>query len=86
MVLFALEEDMFRSLHELIEPLFEQVGDVGRRRNMVEHVARLFIVNLMSVSLYVEAGSVYHERILAEILDDDGFMAKSADALLGTML
>ncbi len=85
-VLFALEEDMFRSIHELIEPLFDGGGDPERRKNMVEHVARLFIVNLMSVNLYVEAGTIHHERILAEILDDPDFMAKSADALLGTML
>jgi hypothetical protein len=85
-VLFALEEDMSRGIHELVEPMFKGAKDDERRDSMIEHVARLFVINLMSVSLYMEAGSIHHETILAELLDEQEFVADSANALMGTLL
>jgi hypothetical protein len=85
-VLWAVEEDMFRGTREILEPLFSRVEDSKKRLDMVEHFARLFIVNVMTVGLYVEAGSIHHEKILGELLDDDEFMSDSANALFATML
>jgi hypothetical protein len=85
-VLLAVEEDMFRGARELLEPLFSRVADAKKRISMAEHFARLFIVNMMRVGLYVEAGSIHHEKILGELLDDEKFMDDSANAMFATML
>jgi predicted MPP superfamily phosphohydrolase len=85
-ILMALEEDMFQELNQLLEPILPAGGDVERRQSAVEHIVRLFIVLLMSVTLNSEAGSVHHERILAALLDDDEFMGDSSNALFGSMM
>jgi hypothetical protein len=85
-VLLAVEEDMFRGARELLEPLFSGVADDNKRISMTEHLARLFIVNIMRIGLYIEAGSIHHEKILGELLDDEAFMNDSANAMFATML
>ncbi len=85
-VLVSLEEDMFNQLHNVMEPLFAKAGDSERRKSMVEHIVRLFVVNLMSISLNSEAASVHHEKILEALLLDDDFMRQSSNALFATMM
>lgn len=85
-VLFAMEEDMTSGLHELLEPLFEEIGDDEERSSRVEHVARLFVISLMSLSLYIETGSIHHEVVLSRLLGDQEFMAETANALFASML
>lgn len=85
-VLFAMEEDMTRGLHELMEPLFAAIEDEGERNSRIEHEARLVVVSLMSLSLYVEVGSIHHEAVLSSLLNDDEFMAQTAYALFASML
>jgi predicted MPP superfamily phosphohydrolase len=85
-VLLAVEEDMFKSARELLEPLFSRIEDADKRAAIAEHFARIFIVNMMTIGLYVEAGSIHHEKILGELLDDEEFMSDSANALFSTML
>jgi metallophosphoesterase superfamily enzyme len=85
-VLTAVEEDMFKGFREMLEPIFAEIADAEKRASMAEHFARLFIVNVMVVGLYVETGSIHHQKMLKELLDDDDFMSDSANALFGTML
>lgn len=85
-VLMALEEDMFQQLADVLDPLIRGIDDQQRRKSVVEHFARLFIVLLMSVTLNFEAGSLHHERILKALLDDDEFMGDSANALFASMM
>jgi len=85
-VLFALEEDESRDLEDAVGPLFAGISNDERRRDLVQHVARVLVINLMSVGLYVEAGSVHHEKILEELLDEEEFMANTASALFATIL
>lgn len=85
-VLMALEEDMFQQLTDVLDPLIAQVDDPERRKSVIEHLARLFIVLLMSITLNFEAGAVHHERILKDLLDDEEFMNDSANALFATMM
>lgn len=85
-VLFAMEEDMTSGLHELLAPLFAEIEDEGERVSKVEHFARLFVISLMSLSLFIEVGSVHHEIVLSTLLDDEGFMEETANALFATML
>jgi len=85
-VLMALEEDMFQQLTDVLDPLIRQIDDAERRKSVIEHLARLFIVLLMSITLNFEAGAVHHERILKGQLDDEEFMRDSANALFATMM
>ena len=85
-VLMALEEDMFRHIHEMLDPMLPPVPDEEKRRSVIEHVVRVFIVNVMSVSLNFEAGSLHHKKILTALLDDPEFMNESANALFATMM
>jgi hypothetical protein len=85
-VLMALEEDMFRQIHELLDPILPHDADSERRRKVIEHVVRVFIVTLMSITLNFEAGSIHHIKILTGLLDDPEFMRETANALFGTMM
>jgi hypothetical protein len=85
-VLMALEEDMFRQLHELLDPLLPQEANPEKRRKIIEYVVRVFIVNLMSLTLNIEAGSIHHVKILTGLLDDPEFMQESSNALFATMM
>ena len=69
-----------------MEPLFAGISNDERRRNLIQHVARVLVINVMSVGLYVEAGSVHHEKILEDLLDDEDFMSNTASALFGSVL
>jgi metallophosphoesterase superfamily enzyme len=85
-VLMALEEDMFRQIHELLDPMLPPAADEEKRKGVIEHVVRVFIVNLMSVTLNSDAGSIHHIKILTGLLDDSKFMSVTANALFATMM
>jgi hypothetical protein len=85
-VLMALEEDIFQELTDILDPIIPNIDDPDRRKSVVEHLARVFIVLLMSITLNFEAGAVHHERILSRLLDDEEFMEDSANALFGSMM
>jgi predicted MPP superfamily phosphohydrolase len=85
-VLFALEEDVSGGMEDVVKPMFSQDKDDERRKSLIQHVARVFVINLMAVGLYVEAGSVHHEKILEEILDDETFMANTSNAMFASLL
>ncbi len=85
-VLMALEEDAFRQIHEMLDPILPPVADEEKRRSVIEHVVRVFIVNLMSITLNFEAGSLHHKQILSDLLDDSQFVGESANALFATMM
>ena len=85
-VLMALEEDMFQQFNQLLETFLPAGGDTDQRKSVVEHIVRLFVVLVMSMTLNAEAGSVHHERLLTSLLDNDEFMGSTANALFGTMM
>jgi predicted MPP superfamily phosphohydrolase len=85
-VLMAVEEEMFSSLSQVVASSFGDEDDSERQLSMIEYVVRLFIVNLMTIGLYIEAGSIHQRQMLGELLDDADFMAEPSNALFATML
>lgn len=85
-ILLAVEEDAGPKLYTLFEESAEKIEDEELRQSMVEHLAMLFVIGLMSVSLYMEAGSIHQQAVLEKLLDDKEFMRDSAHALFATML
>lgn len=85
-VLMAVEEEMFSSLSQLISSIIEDEDKSDKQVSMIEYVARLFVVNLMTIGLYIEAGSIHQRQMLGELLDDAEFTAEPSNALFATML
>jgi predicted MPP superfamily phosphohydrolase len=85
-ILHAIEEDAWPQVYSLVEESARAIEDDELRQSMVEHLAMLLVINVMSVSLYMEAGSPYQQSVLAKLLDDEEFMEQSAHALFATML
>jgi predicted phosphodiesterase len=84
-VVLAVQEDQIGTLRELLESVIEE-NDPARRRSLAEHVSRLLVVSVMTVTLYLDAGSTHLQGVLDKVLDDEQFMSQTAHALFATML
>lgn len=85
-VLMAVKEDMFSSLSQVLVAAMPDGEDVEKHVSKIEYLVRLLIINVMTVGLYVEAGSIHQGQMLDELLDDEEFVAEPAHGLLATML
>lgn len=84
-VVIAVQEDETGVLRELFEEVLEE-ADPKRRRSLAEHIARVLVVMVMTVRLYVNAGSAHLQGVLERVLDDEEFMSETAHAFFATML
>ncbi|MFL5873570.1 MAG: metallophosphoesterase [Solirubrobacterales bacterium] len=85
-LLFSIEEDTKRSLQAALAPLFDPPEDGASHESMIEHLARVLVLSMMSMGLFIELGAAHQRDTLEGLLDDSDFMASSANAMFAGLL
>ena len=85
-VMAAIDEEERGHIGEMVAGLLDGVVELDERQMQVEHISRVLIVSLMSVSLYLDVGNFHLEKMLKKLLAEEELMATALTALFATML